>query len=173
MKFSHLLLSSLLVAPTVFANSSITFDRAYARATPPKAPTSAVFAEIYNRGTQDKVLVSATTNVASKVELHDVIINGDIMKMRQVHQMIIPAGRKLELQPGSLHIMLLGLKGPLKEGDTITMTAHFADGEILVFDAPVKKVMQGIAMMPHSQEPTSNQEPKLQTHKNKLMANGK
>jgi copper(I)-binding protein len=155
MKLVHLLLTSLLIAPVALANNTITFEHAYARATPPKAPNSAVFAEIHNQDDKERIIVSASTEAANRVELHNVIIDGDIMKMRQIEQMVIPAKGVLILKPGSLHIMLLGLKKPLNEGDIINVTLHFADGGVTMFDAPVKKVMQGITMKPSSM-PTPN-----------------
>lgn len=61
----------------------------YARATPPNAATSAVFGEFMNHSDKDRYIVSATTDAAGKVELHDVIKEGDVMKMRQVEQITI------------------------------------------------------------------------------------
>ncbi|WP_428808837.1 copper chaperone PCu(A)C [Vibrio lamellibrachiae] len=116
----------------------------YARATAPGAVNSAIFAHLMNHGKTDQVLVSATTEAAGKVELHDVIKDGDMMKMRQIDQLTIPADGMVELKPGSLHIMLFDLKQPLVEGETIDVELNFKNGEKYTFTAPIKKVMSGM-----------------------------
>jgi copper(I)-binding protein len=83
------------------------------------------------------------------VELHDVIKEGDVMKMRQVNTIDIPANGKTILKPGSLHVMLLDVKAPMKEGDTINVELNFANGEVKVLTVPVKKVMSGIKHHKH------------------------
>ena len=102
-----------------------------------------------NHSDKDRAIVSATTPAAGKVELHDVIVEGDVMKMRQVQQITIPANGEAVLKPGSLHIMLFDLKNGLKEGEQIEMTLTFANGETQTFEAPIKKVMSGMKKMNH------------------------
>lgn len=145
MKLKTLLLSSLLLSTSVFAQSDIMFNQPYARATPPAAVNSALFGEVMNHGAVERYIVSVTSEVADKVELHDVIKEGDVMKMRQVEEFVIPAQSTLVLKPGSLHIMLLGLKKPLQEGENIEVEVTFKNGEKQVITAPVKKVMSGMA----------------------------
>ncbi|NOH71585.1 copper chaperone PCu(A)C [Vibrio pectenicida] len=144
MKFKALILTSLALSPFAHACEDIMLSHTYARATPPNAATSAVFSEIMNHSDKDRVIVSAKTEAAGKVELHDVIKEGDIMKMRQVEQITIPAKSMIELKPGSLHIMLFNLKKPLTEGENIDVTLTFANGEKKVVTAPIKKVMSGM-----------------------------
>ena len=122
---------------------------AYARATPPSAVNSAVFTTLMNHSDKERSIVSATTPAAGKVELHAVIMDGNVMKMRQVQTIAIPANGQVELKPGSLHIMLFDLKDGLKEGEQISMMLTFANGETQTFDAPVKKVMSGMKKMNH------------------------
>lgn len=145
MKLNALLLATLALSPFAYAKSDIMAHHLYARATAPTATTSAVFAQIMNNSDQDRFIVSAATDVADKVELHDVIIEGDVMKMRQVAQFKVPAQSKLELKPGSFHIMLIDLKKPLSEGEEINVQITFANGEQQMLTAPVKKVMSGMA----------------------------
>tara|TARA_Y100001956_G_scaffold27424_1_gene27224 strand:- start:1162 stop:1608 length:447 start_codon:yes stop_codon:yes gene_type:complete len=144
MKLKSLLLATLVLSPFAQAKMDIMAHHAYARATPPNAATSAVFAEIMNRGENDRIIISATTDAAGKVELHDVIKEGDVMKMRQVESITIPANGKVELKPGSLHIMLFDLKQPLVEGEKIDVQITFANGQKQTFAAPIKKVMSGM-----------------------------
>jgi copper(I)-binding protein len=89
-------------------------------------------------------LVSAETSAAEKVELHDVIHDGDVMKMRQIAAISIPKNDTVELKPGSLHIMLLDLKQPLVEGDSIDVELTFENGATHSFSAPIKKVSAGM-----------------------------
>lgn len=149
MKGKALLLVSLLASPLAYAKMDIMVHQPYARATPPTAVTSAVFGEIVNRSDTDRYIVSATTEAAGKVELHDVITEGDVMKMRQIPELKIPAKGKLELKPGSFHIMLFNLPKPLAENEEIDVQVTFKDGEQLTFKAPVKKVMSGMKMEHH------------------------
>ncbi|WP_159651246.1 copper chaperone PCu(A)C [Vibrio atypicus] len=144
MKLKALLLATLVLSPIAHAKMDIMAHHAYARATPPNAATSAVFAEIMNRGDSDRFIVSATTDAAEKVELHDVIKEGDVMKMRQVDRIKVPANGSVELKPGSLHIMLFDLKKPLVEGEKIDVQVTFANGQKQTFAAPIKKVMSGM-----------------------------
>ena len=122
MKLKALALAGLLLTPFAHAKSDIMVHDAYARATPPSAVNSAVFTTLMNHSDKDRAIVSATTPAAGKVELHDVIVDGDVMKMRQVQEITIPANGEAVLKPGSLHIMLFDLKDGLKEGEQIEMT---------------------------------------------------
>ncbi|KJY84498.1 hypothetical protein TW81_02925 [Vibrio galatheae] len=144
MKLKALILACLTLSPLAYAETDIMTNHAYARATPPNAPTSAVFAEFMNKGDTERHIVSATTDAAGKVELHDVITEGDVMKMRQIEKITIPAKGKTVLKPGSLHIMLFDLTKPFVEGDSINVQVTFANGETQTITAPIKKVMKGM-----------------------------
>lgn len=144
MKLNTLLLTSLLLSPLAHASMDIMTHHPYARATPPTAVNSAVFVSLMNHSDTGRVLVSATTPAAGKVELHDVIKEGDVMKMRQVNSIEIPANQTVELKPGSLHIMLFDLTEPLVEGSNIDVELTFANGDKQTMQAPVKKVMSGM-----------------------------
>ncbi len=144
-----LLVASILASPLSYAKLDVMVHEPYARATPPTASTSAVFGEIVNRSNTDRFIISATTEVAGKVELHDVIKEGDVMKMRQVPELKIPAKDKIILKPGSLHIMLFDLTKPLSENEEINVQVTFKNGEKQTFKAPVKKVMSGMKMKSH------------------------
>ncbi|UUM31895.1 copper chaperone PCu(A)C [Vibrio japonicus] len=144
MKLKIALLATLALSPIAYAKMDVMAHHAYARATPPTAATSAVFAEIVNTGSDDRFIVSASTEAAGKVELHDVIKDGDVMKMRQIDKIKVPANSTAVLKPGSLHIMLFDLTKPLVEGDKIDVEISFANGEKQTFSAPIKKVMSGM-----------------------------
>jgi len=98
----------------------------WARATAPTAKNGAAYFAIHNSGKMADKLVSASADVAKKVEIHTHINEGGVMKMRKVEGGIaIPAGGMAELKPGGYHIMFMGLHAPLKEGDSFPMTVTF------------------------------------------------
>lgn len=133
----------------VFAADTVSIEGAWTRATPPGAVNSATYAQLVNSGTEDRTIVSATTDAAEKVELHTVIAEDNMMKMRQVPYINIPAGSMTELKPGGLHIMFLGINEQLKDGGQVTVEVEFANGDKMSFDSPIKKMM-GKKMMDHS-----------------------
>jgi copper(I)-binding protein len=140
MKIKALLLTLLTISPFASACANITSDGVYARATPPSAATSAMFGHFMNSSDTDRYIVSAETEAAGKVELHNMIMEGDLMKMRQVEKIKIPAKGSVELKPGSLHIMLFNLKKPLTENNKIPVKMTFANGETQNLKVQIKKV---------------------------------
>lgn len=146
MKRLCLLLCTLLSSPLSLAANHIELQNPYARAMPAGAPTSAVFVTLINQSQNERNIVSATTPAAGKVELHTHIMQDNVMKMRLIPQITIPAGGKTVLKPGGLHIMLFDLQQPFDEGDSIEVTINFHNGESQTFTAPIKKVMQGMKM---------------------------
>ena len=95
---------------------------------------------------QDATLVSASSSVSDKVELHTMKMDGEKMVMAQVPNIALPANTKVELKPGSLHNMFMGLKAPLKEGQTVTLKLEIKNkagqSQFLEIQAPVKSVAQ-------------------------------
>ena len=103
---------------------AIDIGHPYARATAPGQPTGGGFLKLTNKGESDRLL-SARADVSAAVELHVMKMEGDVMRMRQVDAVDVPAGETVELKPGGLHVMFMGLKQPLKEGETIAATLTF------------------------------------------------
>lgn len=97
----------------------IALDRPWSRATPANAPVGAGYVTIRNSGAAADRLVSATADVAGKVEIHEMAMADGVMKMRQVQGIDISAGKSAELKPGGYHLMFMGLRQPLKAGETI------------------------------------------------------
>lgn len=144
MNKKSLLISSLLLTFSQLSFAEVEAQGAYARETAPSATTSAVFVKLTNSESADISLVSASASAAGKVELHDMIMDGDMMKMRQVEKIVVPANGTTELKPGGFHVMLFDLTGPLKEGENISVQLNFSNQQTLSFDAPIKKVMMGM-----------------------------
>lgn len=72
-------------------------------------------------------LVGVSTPVAGVAQVHEMKLEGEVMRMRAVGKLDLPAGRTVELKPGGYHIMLLDLKRPLAQGSTVPMTLSFRD----------------------------------------------
>ena len=90
------------------------------------ADVAAGFMTITNNGKEADRLVKATASVAPTVQLHEMKMEGDVMKMSEVPGgIVIPPGATVELKPMSLHIMFMDLKAPIKEGEVITGTLTF------------------------------------------------
>lgn len=115
----------------------------YVRAVPPGQPNSAAFMTLSNKGDQAHVLVGGQSSVAKVVELHTHMHKDGMMMMRQIDKIDVPASDKAVLKPGGLHIMLIGLREKLNEGDKVTVTLKFKDGSQKDIEAPVRKVMGG------------------------------
>ena len=116
-----------------FKVGELTIGHPYARATAPGQPTGGAYLSVRNAGAAGDKLVSATAEVAASVELHEMKMDGNVMRMREVSAVDVPAGQAVELKPGGLHIMLMGLKTPLKQGDKFPLKLKFEKaGEVTV-----------------------------------------
>ena len=141
------LLSRSLCFLTVFLLQSIanagaqgiTVQDAWIRGIPPSATTTAAFMAIHNAGSDDAILKSADCEVAENVQIHTMEQVGEIMKMKEVSELRIPANGQAILAPKGYHIMLIGLVRPIKEGESIPLSLNFADRPTVVVDAVVKK----------------------------------
>lgn len=118
--------ATLMTAGAAWAGD-ITVTDAWARASAGPSKTGAAFVTLTNTGSSDDALLSAEASSVSKVtQLHTHIKDGDVMRMRQVEKIDVPAGQTVTLQPGGLHVMFLDLQGSLTEGQTFPMTLTFA-----------------------------------------------
>jgi periplasmic copper chaperone A len=128
MKWAFLALG-LLAAAQVLAHNhekgDIQVRHPWSRATPPGASVAAAYMEIRNSGKQPDRLLSASTSVAQRVEMHVTERDGEVMKMRQVKAFDIPARERYALRPGGAHLMLVELKQPLKKGERFAMQLRF------------------------------------------------
>ena len=136
--------ASLAAQAHDFKIGAIAIGHPYARATVAGQPAGGGFLKLDNKGADDRLL-SATADVSGAVELHSMSMDGDVMRMRQVDAISLPAGKTVELKPGGFHIMFIGLKAPLKEGDKFPLKLKFEKaGEVTVevkVEAPGKDGM--------------------------------
>ena len=118
------IVACLVVAGAALAQTNeLEVTNAWARATPAKAENGVAFLTI-RTSTPDR-LVSVASPVAKKAELHTMEMAGMVMKMRPLAGLDIPAGQPVTLKPGGEHIMLMGLNGPLREGQSFPLTLTF------------------------------------------------
>lgn len=119
---------------------NLVLHHAWARATPGGAKSGAAYVEIENKGDQPDKLLGAAADIAEMVEIHKMSMENDVMVMKPAGALDIPAHGKVELKPHGLHIMLMGLKHPLKEGDTFPVTLTFEKAGSVELQVVVDKV---------------------------------
>lgn len=115
----------------------IAINGAYTRATVPGQAAAGGFMKIDNSGAADQ-LISASSPAAAEVQLHTMNMDGNVMQMREVKQIDVPANAAVELKPGGLHLMFMSIKSPLKPGDTVSVKLKFAKAGELEVKMPVK-----------------------------------
>ena len=124
-----LLAALLLVAAPALPHShekgEIQVRHPWSRATPPGAKVGVGYLEIRNNGRQADRLVSASTTVAKRVEMHVTEHAGEVARMRQLRAFEVPGRERLALEPGGAHLMLVDLLQPLKKGERFSMTLNF------------------------------------------------
>ena len=121
---------------------AISIGHPYAAATLPGQPSGGVYLRLDNQGAADKLL-SATTTVSKSVQMHMSSMDGEVMRMREVDAIELPAKKLVELKPGGSHIMLVGLKAPLKEDDSFPLTLKFEKAGTVVVDVKVQRLSPG------------------------------
>lgn len=109
-----------------FSIGKITIGHPWTRETAPTQVVGGGFMKITNNSKAADRLVSATSPSAKEVQLHTMTMDGGVMRMRQLKDgIIIPAGQNVELKPGGLHVMFMGIKGPFKKDAKIPATLKF------------------------------------------------
>ena len=121
----RLLLLPALLCLLAATDPPVQVSHPWARASAGNARNGAVFLTVTGAGTADK-LVAASTPVSETAELHETIDDKGIMKMRPLAALALEPGKAVTLAPGGPHVMLMGLKAPLKQGDTFPLTLRFA-----------------------------------------------
>jgi len=154
---SNTLLKALLISTVGFGLAgiaqaqsakvgSVQIENAYTRSTVPGQMAAGGFMKIENKGAVDQ-LISASSPVASEVQLHEMAMEGNVMKMRQVKEVVVPAGGAVELKPGGMHLMFINIKAPLTAGETVPVKLKFAKAGEVEVKMPVNAMgAQGGAM---------------------------
>ena len=117
---------------------AIDIGHPWARPTAAGQKAGGGYLKLTNAGAADR-LVSASSEVSDAVELHTMSMDGTVMRMRQVDGIDLPAGQTVELKPGGFHIMFVGLKAPLKEGNKFPVKLKFEKAGEVVVDVKVQQ----------------------------------
>lgn len=140
MMFRSLALPALLLSLAAAAQAQVTVTAPWVRATVPQQKATGAFMQL--KSPQAVKLVSVTSPVAGVAEVHEMRMDGQVMRMRAVKALDLPAGQAVELKPGSYHLMLMDLKNPVKEGDQVPLTLVFEGAnqqrETVQVSAPVR-----------------------------------
>ena len=136
--FSFFIVIFLALTATTQAQGTLVKD-AWIRGVPPSAKSTAAFMTIQNNGTDEMFLISAASEIAELVQIHTMEHVGEMMKMKEVKEIRVPANDEVVLAPMGYHIMLIGLIRPITEGETIPLSLNFSDGTKVSVDAVVKK----------------------------------
>jgi copper(I)-binding protein len=138
-KIAALFVAALGAAPAAQAAtpSTVTAAGAWCRATPPSAPSAGCYVTLTARA--DDRLVGVDTTAADHGEIHTMDMTGGVMRMRRLADgLALPAGKAVELRPGSFHVMVIGPKRQLKAGEFVTLTLRFAKAAPLNLQVPVR-----------------------------------
>ncbi len=122
-----LLWMALLLTACGGRNRGMEVKDAWARSSPMNADMGAVYFTVINHTGQADALVGVRTEVANAAEIHQSILEGDVMKMQPVPggRVEVPQGGTVTFKPGGLHVMLMGLKQPLQPGQSFDLVLHF------------------------------------------------
>ena len=97
------------------------------------------FMTLVNEGREGDCLIAVQADIATTVEIHQTIIENEVMRMEPVSGIDVPAGERVELKPGGYHIMLIGLKRDLEPGTQIPLTLTFEKSGTLTVEAKVRQ----------------------------------
>lgn len=125
--------TALLIVTSGFAfaqtpANTLTFTDPWIRGSVPGQTNGAGYLEISNASKQPVSLTAVKSDRTDRVELHTIVREGNVAKMREVQEIVVPANGSVTLKPGGYHIMFVGLKQPFKDGETISVTMDFTDG---------------------------------------------
>jgi periplasmic copper chaperone A len=119
----------LALCPAIaLAASTLRVESPWARASLNGVRNAIVYGSLVNEGSAPLTIVGGSTPVAARVEFHIHAMNGDVMTMKQLDRIALKPGERATLQPGGLHIMLINLKQPLKQGASFPLTLVASDG---------------------------------------------
>jgi copper(I)-binding protein len=135
--------ASPAVSGEEFRVGDLVVELPWARATAGRAPNGVVYMSLSNRGDAADWLVAVATPIAARAGVHETLRQGGVMTMRGVKRLEIPPGGSTTLQPGGLHVMLMGLRVPIEKGQTFPLTLTFERAGVV----EVRVAAQGIGTM--------------------------
>ncbi len=126
----------------------IKIESPYTRSTAPGQKVAGGFMRIENKGAADQ-LISASSPIAGEMQLHTMAMDGNVMKMRELKVIDVPANGLVELKPGGLHLMFMDIKSPLKAGESVVVRLKFQKAGEVEIKVPVRDITGGSGHMKH------------------------
>ena len=143
------LASTLAAAPLAVAQ--VTVSDPWVRGVVPGQMATGAFMRL--TAAADATLVDAASPAARIVEIHEMKMEGGVMKMSAIDRLPLPAGKAVELKPGGYHVMLMDLVAPLKEGDTVPITLTVADKAGKTQKVEVRAAVRALTAGPSTMPP--------------------
>ena len=138
----RLLLAALLGAPLIVPawaqDATVAVEQPWARATPGAGTTGSVYLTLTAQGAPDR-LIGVATPAAAMAMVHESYVDGGVSRMRMLDGVALELGKPVTFHPGAMHIMLEGLKAPLKTGASVPLTLTFAHAAPMTVSVPVLK----------------------------------
>ena len=119
-------LAAFALVAALPAAAQVSIQDPWVRGTAAQQRATGMFVQL--RSAQPARLVGASSPLAGVVEIHEMSMDGNVMRMRAVAGIDLPAGRTVDLKPGGFHVMLMDLRQPLQPGDTVPVTLVFDSG---------------------------------------------
>ena len=124
-----------------FGQSKIVVKDAWVGKVPPSSPVAAAYFTVENEGNADDKLLSVTTSISGHTMIHQTVVDDrGVASMEMIDALVIPAGKSVELKPGGTHVMLMDLKEPVTDKDSIELDLKFEKAGDIKVEAPVKKL---------------------------------
>ena len=111
------------LATSVVHAQEVTIREPWVRGTVPGQKATGAFMQL--TATESATLVAVESPVAGTVQIHEMKMENDVMKMRAIPRLDLPAGKAIDLKPGGYHVMLMDLKQPLKKGEAVPISLRF------------------------------------------------
>jgi copper(I)-binding protein len=132
-------ISSMAVAE-IYSAGGLQIGNPWARATPKGATVGAGYLTITNKGTEPDRLIGGSAAPAARFEVHTTVMEKGVARMRQVTGLEIKPGETVELAPGGMHVMLMGLKQPLRQGQSVKGTLVFEKAGTVAIEFAVQGI---------------------------------
>ena len=146
-RIAHILaITSAALLTAHAANAQVTVKDAWVRATVPQQKATGAFMQL--SAAKDTKLVSASSPVTPLVEVHEMAMQDNVMRMRQIATLDLPAGKTVELKPGGYHVMFMQLKAPLQKGERVPIVLVFEKAGRISVDMQVEALGAPAPTMP-------------------------
>lgn len=133
-----LVLAMSLLLSACGAEKGIEIREAWARPAA-QGENGAIYFVIHNDMREADELTGISSDIAEAIEVHESMLNGDVMQMHQLESVPLPADAEIAFEPGGLHVMLVGIKNDLEIGDQVEITLHFKNSADITLLVPVQE----------------------------------